>query len=312
VSRKVAQPPSDRVISGLAAAQHGVVGRRQLLVLEVPLHDVEHRVRLGRLHGVHRGVYSLAPPSTLTLQGHWMAAVLVCGPGAVLSHATAGAHWDLRQSAASVIDVTVPSRTGRLRRPGIRLHRSATLTPEQCTVHRGIPVTTVARTLIDLADRYDHQTAKRATEQAEVLGLFDLTALEEVIAANNGHKGAIAIRRVLEDYTVGAGLTESDLEDEFLRMCDRFGILRPEVQPWIGTDRPDFLWREIGLVVETDSWRWHGGRERWEADQRKALRLQQRGLTVTRVSYRRVFLEPGEVAADLKLIGAPSAVPHPT
>jgi very-short-patch-repair endonuclease len=239
-----------------------------------------------------------------------MAAVLACGHGAVLSHATAAAHWDVRRSQASVIDVTVPSYAGRKRRPGIRLHRSATLTPDQCTIRGGIPVTTVARTLLDLADGFDLQTAKRATEQAEVLGLFDLTSIEQAVAANGGRRGAPAMEKILEDYTVGAGLTESDLEDEFLRMCDRFGILRPEVQPWIGPDRPDFLWREIGLVVETDSWRWHGGRERWEADQRKALRLQQRGLTVIRVSYRRVFREPAEVAADLKLIGAPSAAPH--
>jgi very-short-patch-repair endonuclease len=239
-----------------------------------------------------------------------MAAVLACGPGAVLSHATAGAHWDLRRSQASVVDVTVPARSGRKRRPGIRLHRSATLTPDQCTIRQGIPVTTVARTLIDLADRFDFRTAEKATDQAEVLGLFDLTAVEAAIRANYGRPGAPAMSKVLEDYTVGMGLTESDLEDEFLRLCDRFGIRRPEVQPWIGPDRPDFLWRDVGLVVETDSWRWHGGRERWEADQRKALRLQQRGLTVTRVSYRRVFREPAEVAADLKLIGAPSAAPH--
>lgn len=299
------------MIARLAAAQHGVVARRQLLALGVRLNDIEYRVKAGRLHPVYRGVYSLGPPNTLTLQGRWMAAVLACGPGAVLSHAAAAAHWDLRRSQAREVDVTVPTSGGRARRPGIRLHRSSTLTPAQRTTRNGVPVTTIARTLIDLADRFDLRTAEKATDQAEVMGLFDLTAVAEAIAENGNRKGARAMSEVLEGYTAGRGLTESDLEDEFLRMCDRFGLRRPEVQVWIGPDRPDFLWREAGIVVETDSWRWHGGRERWEADQRKALRLQQRGLTVTRVSYRRVFRDPAAVAADLRLIGAPSAGPRP-
>jgi hypothetical protein len=202
-----------------------------------------------------------------------MAAVLACGPGAVLSHGAAGAHWDLRRSQASVIDATVRSSAGRAPRPGIRLHRSASITPDQCTIRHGIPVTTVAHTLVDLADQYDLRTAEKATE-AEVLGLFDLTAVQQAVAAGSGRAGARTMRKVLDDYTVGAGLTESDLEDEFLRLCDRFGLRRPEVQAWVGVDRSDFLWRDRGLVVETDSWRWHRGRDRWEADQRKALRLQ--------------------------------------
>jgi very-short-patch-repair endonuclease len=240
-----------------------------------------------------------------------MAAVLACGPGAVLSHAAAGAHWYLRSSSAGVVDVTVPSHAGRRPQSGIRLHRSTTLTPGQCAVHEGIPVTTVARTLVDLADSRDRRTAERATDQAEVLGLFDLTAIQEAIAANPGRRGAAAMRRVLEGYGEGAGLTESELEDEFLRLCERFGIRRPEVQTQIGPDRPDFLWRDQSVVVETDSWRWHGGRDRWEADQRKAIRLQMQGLTVVRMSYRRVFGEPAQVAADLKLIVAASAGPRP-
>lgn len=300
----------DGAIARLAAAQHGVVARRQLLEMGVARGDIDHRLSLHRLHRVHRAVYSPGPPSALRVEGRWMAAVLACGPGAVLSHAAAGAHWNLRSSSAGVVDVTVPSHAGRRPQSGIRLHRSTTLTPGQCAVHEGIPVTTVARTLVDLADSRDRRTAERATDQAEVLGLFDLTATEQAIAANTGRRGAAAMRRLLEEYRAGAGLTESELEDEFLRLCDRFGIRRPDVQPQIGPDRPDFLWRDQSLVVETDSWRWHGGRDRWEADQRKAIRLQMQGLTVVRVSYRRVFREPTQVAADLRLIGAASAGPR--
>jgi very-short-patch-repair endonuclease len=278
--------------------------------LGVAGHEIDHRLLMGRLHGIYRGVYAVAPPTTLTLEGRRVAAVLAYGPRAVLSHAAAAAHWDLRRSDGALVDVTVPSRAGCSRLRGIRLHRSGTLTPDQQTVHRGIPVTTVARTLVDLADRYDGRTAEKATDQAEVLGLFDLSSTERAIAANVGRRGAAVMRGILGDYTWAAGLTESDLEDEFLRLCDRFGVRRPEVQVWTGPDRPDFIWRDVGLVVETDSWRWHGGRAAWEADQRKALRLQQRGLTVIHISYRRVFRAAAEVAADLKLIGVPSATPR--
>src|SRR3954469_486883 len=278
VSENSARPTMDGAIARLAAAQRGVVARRQLLEMGVARGDIDHRLRLHRLHRVHRAVYSPGPPSALRGEGRWMAAVLACGPGAVLSHAAPGAHWNLRSSSAAVVDVTVPSHGGRRKQTGIRLHRSATLTPDQRAVHEGIPVTTVARTLLDLADSNDRRTAERATDQAEVPGLFDLTAVQQAIAANPGRKGAAAMRRVLEEYGEGAGLTESELEDEFLRLCDRFGIRRPEVQPQIGPDRPDFLWRDQSLVVETDGWRWHGGRDRWEADQRKTLRLQTQGL----------------------------------
>jgi very-short-patch-repair endonuclease len=107
-------------------------------------------------------------------------------------------------------------------------------------------------------------------------------------------------------------MTESDLEDEFLRLCDRFGIPQPQVQTWIGPDRPDFIWPDLGLVVETDSWRWHGGRDRWEADQRKTLRLQRRGLTVIRFSRLRILRDQAKVTADLKaFIEAPYAAPRP-
>jgi very-short-patch-repair endonuclease len=212
---------------------------------------------------------------------------------------------------AAVIDVTVPSYAGRRRRRGIRLHRSATLTDDQRTTRDAIPVTSVARTLIDIADRFDLRTVERATDQAEVLGLLDLVAVERAIAIGAGRKGSRVMKPLLDEYTAGAGMTESDLEDEFLRLCDRFGIRRPDVQVWFGPDRADFFWPDVNLVVETDSWRWHGGRAAWEADQRKVLRLEMRGLTIRRVSYRRVLCEPAEVAAELELIGAPSEGPRP-
>jgi very-short-patch-repair endonuclease len=266
-------------------------------------------MRVGRLHGVLRGVYSLSPPNTLRREGHWMAAVLAFGPEAVLSHASAAALWDLRRSSAGVVDVTVPGPGGRARRRGIRLHRSVTLTDDQRTIHHGIPVTTIARTLIDLADRYDRRTAERATDQAEVLTLFDLIKIRAAIEANPGRRGAAVMRRLLDEYEIGVGLTESELEDEFLRLCARYRIPRPDLQERLGPGRVDFIWRDQRLVVEVDSWRWHGGRNKWESDQRRDIRLQRDGFRVARFSYLRVVREPESVAEDLRalLSAAPSA-----
>jgi very-short-patch-repair endonuclease len=308
MSGKPQDPSQDRVIEALAARQHGVVGRRQLLAKGIAGWSIEYRLQVGRLQPVHRGVYSLGPPSSLRRASHWMAAVLACGPGAVLSHGSAAAHWDLRRSAAGVIDVTVP-RTGIARRKALRIHTSTTLTEDQCTVHDGIPVTTVARTLIDLADRFDRRTVERATDQAEVLKLFDLRAIEAAIGANRGRKGATVVQRVIESYAVGAALTESELEDEFLRLCARYGIPRPDIQKHVGPGRVDFIWREQRLIVEVDSWRWHGGRSKWESDRKRDIRLQRLGYRVARVSYLRMFREPAAVADDLKalLSAAPSA-----
>ena len=117
----------------------------------------------------------------LTQQGYWLAAVLACGPGAALSHRSGAALWEMRRGGVGVIDVTVPSRAGRIRRKGIRIHRSGRLAAEEVTDKDGIPVTTVARTLLDLADVLDLQALRRAVTEAEYRNLFDLTALIAVV-----------------------------------------------------------------------------------------------------------------------------------
>ena len=296
-------------MADLATRQHGVFAVWQ----GVGRDAVKRRLRRGGLFRIHRGVYSLSPPHTLRVEGHWMAAVLACGPGAALSHGAAAALWDLRRPSGTVVDVTVPSTAGRARHRGIRLHRSRTLTAEQRTTHRGIPVTSVARTLIDIADTHDRRTAERTTDQAEVLRRFDLRGIEAAIGANPGRRGAGIMRRLLADYAIGENVTESELEDEFLRFCDRFDIPRPSAQVRTGAGRVDFEWRTERLVVEVDGWRWHGGRNAWEEDHKRTIRLQRDGHRVARVSYGRMKKEPAVAADDLKalLSAAPSAARRP-
>ena len=129
----------DQAIGDLAARQYGVVAARQLRALGVTSQAISLRARNGRMHRVHQGVYAVGH-RLLTVRGRWMAAVLAGGPGAVLSHASAGALWELRRSSAALIDVTT-RRTGRAR-PGLRIHRPRTLRPDETTTKDGIPVTT--------------------------------------------------------------------------------------------------------------------------------------------------------------------------
>jgi predicted transcriptional regulator of viral defense system len=166
-------------LAALAARQYGVVTRQQLRDLGIGDTGIEERLRTHRLHRLHRGVYAVGHRALPSRAG-WMAAVLACGEGAALSHVAAAAHHEIRQTSASRVDVTVPARSGRRHPRGIRLHRSGRLSKQDVTVHEGIPVTTVARTLLDLADVLDKQALKRTIDEAEYRQRLDMTA---VIAA---------------------------------------------------------------------------------------------------------------------------------
>jgi very-short-patch-repair endonuclease len=207
--------------------------------------------------------------------------------------------------------VTVPGGDGRKRRRGVRIHRSSTLAANQCTVRDGIPVTSIPRTIVDLADLGDRRAVERLLDQAEQLGVFDLPAM--AAAAARAGRGAALVRRVLGTYPLLSALTESELEDEFLRLCDRHGIPRPNTQVWIGQDRVDFYWAAQRLVVEVDGWRWHAGPHARDEDHRRDIRLQRAGLRVGRFSYVRVVRDEEAVANDLieLLTAAPSAAPRP-
>jgi hypothetical protein len=211
----------------------------------------------GRLTRLHRGVYALRRDQ-LRPEAYWLAAVLACGPGAVLSHQSAAALWGIRPSAAMRVSVSVPSLNGRRQRPGIQLHRSRRLPAEEVTVHMGIAVTTVARTLLDLADVLAPQPLKRTIDEAEYLRLLDWPALTAVVDGNPGRRGTI----VLELAATPPELSTSSLEDAFLALLDRHGLPRPRVNvPMLGYTL-DFLWPQARLIVETDGRGAHATR-RW-------------------------------------------------
>jgi very-short-patch-repair endonuclease len=288
------QPEVDVRLAAVAARQYGVVTRGQLRCLGVGETGIEERLRTRRLHRLYRGVYAVGH-RVLRAEAHRMAAVLACGEGAVLSHLDAGAHWQIRQSSSGLIHVTVPVRSGRRGPNGIRIHRSGRLGPEEVTVHEGIPTTTVARTLLDLADVLSPQALKRAIDEADYRNLFDLTALIAVVEANPGRR-AKKVMRALEGPQE---LTRSALEDRFIAFVERHALPRPRVNAWVAGHEVDFLWPQARLIVETDGRDAHGTRAAVHRDRAKDLKLRQAGYTVRRYSATQLRYDEEAIAAEL-------------
>jgi hypothetical protein len=299
----VSPPRRERQIAKIAARQHGVVSTHQLLDLGLTRSAVNQRVAAGRLHRVHPGAFAVGHP-ILSREGAYMAAVLACGPGALLSHRSAAALWDLRRSERSRIDVTAPGRRRRAIRR-IEAHRSRTLVPRDAARVKNIPCTSVARTLVDLAEVVDLRALERACEQAEILNLFNAEALANALARVRGRHGAPKLRAVLGAAAPGETLTRSELEERFLALCGAAGLPRPEVNAWIpfaggeGAEA-DFLWRGRGLIVETDGHATHGTRRAFERDRRRDQRLALAGYRVIRFTWRQVARDPGEVAQTVR------------
>jgi hypothetical protein len=287
-------PPS---VGELARRQWGLVTREQLIERGMSTRGISDWVQRGRLHRLYRGIYAYGH-DRLRAEGRWLAAVMACGRAAVLSHRTAAQLWELRQSNSALVDVTVPSRNGRIRRAGIRIHRSGRLAPEEVTERNGIPVTTVARTLLDLADVLDHQALKRTISEAEYRGLFDLTALIAVVQNNPGRRGAKLMRAA---EAVGHR-TRSPLEDRFLAFVERWGVEEPESNVWLEGYEVDFLWRRVRLVVEMDGAAEHGTRAAVRGDRKRDRVLWRAGFRTIRLTDDALDAEE-EVLLDLTHAG---------
>jgi len=265
---------ADLVIARTASQQHGVVTHRQLVEAGLGRSAISRRAQRGRLHRLHQGVYAVGHAASSN-ESRWMAAVLASGADAALSHGSAAALWGLLRPLRGPVDVSVPTQAGRTSRTGIRLHRCASLDLDQVTHHRGIPVTTPARTIADLQTSVPPRLVRRATRQAEMKG-FSLGS------------------------SVEADGMRSDLERDFLRLCRRHGLPAPRVNVRIGRWTVDFLWPAERLVVETDSHRWHRGSVAFEDDHARDLDLRQRGYAVRRFTERQVREDAPRVVADLR------------
>jgi hypothetical protein len=300
---------SDQALATLARDQHGVFSLEQLRELGLSPSGVRTRVATGRLHRIHAGVYSLVPRDLLKREGLYMAAVLACGPGAVLSHRSAAVLHELRDWGATRIEVTVPTRSTRAH-PGVAVHRSTTLTEADVTVVKSIPSTSVHRTLLDLADVVTQRQLERSFDQAEIVEVLDLLAINDQLVRNPTRPGAKAVKAVLRDHYIGSTATRNENEELLLSITRGLKIPDPEcnaviVLPDGGPPiRPDFVWRKQRVVLETDSKKWHGSRQRMEIDRRRDQRLTAAGWTVIRTTWRQLKYRPHELRPVLlKLLG---------
>jgi very-short-patch-repair endonuclease len=289
------EPHVDARVAGLASRQHGVISRAQLRDLGIEDSAIAYRIGAGRLHRVQRGVYAVGHP-VLAPRARWLAAVLTCGPGAALGYASAAALWGIRPSAAEWIDVVVPKAGGRRRRARLRIHRHPALQAGEVTTHERVPVTTPARTLLDLAAVLPPRKLHRALDQTEILELTDYPALAATARAHPGHRGSARLRRALAEHTAGTTPTRSDLEELFLEICRAHRLPTPLVNQFVGEETVDFLFVAERLIVEADSWRYHRTREAFDRDRRRDWTHAGEGYRTLRFTDRQLEREPQTVA----------------
>ena len=265
---------ADARIAKVAGRQHGVVTVDQLRWAGIGKYGVRDRVRSGRLHRLHRGVYAVGHRS-LSWRGRWLAAVLAAGDGAVLSHSSAAALWEFLRPIQGPIHVSVAAAVRRSSRPGLQIHRSRTLIPTHVTRRHGVAVTTPARTIEDIRGTVEPWLFRRALRQAELAG----------------HRvpHLSAVKR-----------TRSDLELLFLALCDDHDLPRPMVNHRVLGYLVDFFFADHRLAVETDSWEYHRGSVALEDDHARDLDLRAHRIEVRRYTGDQLEAAPGAVAADLR------------
>jgi very-short-patch-repair endonuclease len=286
----------------LAARQHGVLSRRQLMDLGLDPQAIKHRLKKGRLHSVHRGIYAVGRPE-LTEQGRWMAAVLLCEPDAFLSHGTAAALWGFESvredcSRAAGIDITVLAHR-RLRARAVRVHRTRHLTDADRRRCRGIPVTSPSRTIVDLAAALRLDRVEAAINEADKLGLVSAAALSRRVRDLSA-PGAAVVRAVLDaaDFRV----TDSELEQRFLRIVRRANLPTPLTRQRVSGFRVDFFWPELRMVVETDGLRYHRTPTQQSKDRVRDQAHVAAGLIALRFTHRQVVFEGDRVVELLRSV----------
>lgn len=293
----------DRAIADLARRQYGVVSRRQLLRIGEKEKGIEYRLAIGRLHLLHHGTYAVGH-RVVPREGRWLAAVMAAGPSAVLSHWSAAALWMIRPNQRSVVDVTAPHKSRSW--DGIKRHHKA-LPADEVTVQDGIPVTTVPRTIFDLAATEDVDTIAAMLRESEHRNLWDELSLPDLVGRYPGRRGVnkvrLALQRITEEPT---GRKRSKLEERFAPFVRRHRLPMPRFNNWIllGARRyqVDCHWPGTGQIVELDGWEGHGSRSAFREDRERDRRLGVAGYSVTRITWNQLRDEPEAIASDLRVL----------
>lgn len=291
---------TDAVISRLADAQHGVVARRQLLAAGVSRDAVRGRLRRGLLLSLHRGVYAVGH-QRLTRHGRWLAAVLAAGPGAVLSHRDAGVLHGLGQWNYGRFEVTAAADIGSTAR--IRVFARRQLVSEDVTVVEAIPVTAVARTLVDLAELLSYDRLLDVLTGAEQTRQFDLHALHRALDRVSHRPGpghARLLAALTEQRQRGLQLTRSQLEIALRRLVREQRLPPAQLNARIDGEEVDAYWPEQRLVVEADGWEFHRDRASFARDRAKTNDLTLLGYTVLRFTHDDVVRRQSQTAAKIR------------
>jgi REase_MTES_1575 len=257
---------------------------------------IDLRVRRGRLHPIHRGIYAVGH-ARITVDGRRMAAVLACGYGAALSYRDAGAAHGIRQCNRPVFEVTVPRK--QRPRPGLELH-FARVPDDELTTVRGIPVTTVERTILDLAAVRPRNEVESAIREADVARRWGRPSLQQLVERHPHHRGAATVRAITEALRRGDEISREAIVSLLLTVLDHAGLPRPELNRWIDGYECDCVWLAARLMVELDGYAVHGTRRNFESDRERDRVLQAAGWRVVRVTWRQLRDRPDAVVRDLR------------
>ena len=293
----------DSWLAEVAERQHGVVARWQLLEAGWSEEEIEWRRRTGRLHWLHGGVY-LVGHRLIQREGRWMAAVLASGPKAVLSHSSAAALWGIRRDSRAAIDVTTPHRSRSWRH--IRRHVSP-LPPDEVTAKDGIPVTSVPRTIFDLAATEPLDEVKRLLREMEFKELWDRLSLWDLVERYPGRRGIRKVAAALEglkDEPVGE--QKNPLEERFAPFCRSHRLPLPHFNHPIEAGGKNYLadcyWPSTNKIVELDGWQAHGTKSAFREDKARDRRLAAAGYSVTHITWNQLDDEPEDIASDLRTL----------
>jgi hypothetical protein len=274
--------------SELAARQYNVLSVEQLTSLGIGSGSIEKALENGRLRRLHRGVYAVGH-TDLSPYGECLAAVLASGPDALLSHYSAA--WLLGLLSTQPVPVHVTTPLPRKRRAGLVIHRSETLTDGDLGIEKRIRVTSVPRTLLDLAPLVRFSQLRRALKRSEELKIFDLPAVLSVLDRNKGHRGNKPLRRALALYEPPR-FTRSQTEDYFVGLVELAGLPRPATN-WVEAGHEiDVYWPELRFGVEIDTFATHGTHQSFEDDRVRREDLKLAGIEMTQVTDKRLEWEP--------------------
>jgi very-short-patch-repair endonuclease len=286
------------ILRAVAAAQHGVVTRAQLLAHGIASHAIDRMIRSGRLLVLSRGVYQVGPlPQPRTAV---MSAVLRCGVECRVSHSSAGALQGLLSAMNEKVEVTMPRRRRR-RIEGVQVHRVRDLRPDEVTVVGGIPVTTPARTLLDIAETMSARDVEQALAKAFRMRLVTHDDMRAMVERHPHHRGAPLLRELL-DMEGGPAFTRSEAEEKLLELIRTAKLPMPELNAMVVGHEVDFVWRSTRLVAEVDGYAFHNSRRSFAMDRRRDAELAAAGYRVLRFTWS--DLTDGRLATVVRLAQA--------